>query len=48
VKTREARSVLTEDYLRHWGHDWFMLANPAYGSWENVLKKPREANLQGY
>jgi len=48
VKTQEARSVLTEDNLKHWGHDWFMLANPAYGSWENVLEKPREVNLITY
>ena len=46
--TIETRAALINNNLQHWGYDWFMLANPAYGGWENVLKKPGEDNLEVY
>lgn len=30
----EARRKASEAYLRYWGERWFLLPNPAYGSWE--------------
>lgn len=34
--SREERLKLYEDNAAHWGHDWIMLPNPSYGSWEGA------------
>jgi acid phosphatase len=33
----EERDRLEADHASHWGVRWFMLPNPAYGSWERAL-----------
>jgi acid phosphatase len=30
------RQKTYEKYAKHWGHDWIMLPNPSYGSFEAV------------
>ncbi len=32
----EARRAVYEAHRAHWGRDWLMLPNPAYGSWETA------------
>jgi len=32
----------------NWGLKWYMLSNPIYGSWLNVLEKPKLKYLLGY
>ena len=34
-----ARAALVEPYEAWWGERWFMIPNPAYGSWENAATK---------
>lgn len=36
-KTTDEREKLAKDYMSWWGTRWFMLPNPAYGSWERAL-----------
>lgn len=33
------RAALVEAHAGHWGRDWFMLPNPAYGSWEGAIQR---------
>jgi len=37
--TEEERLKLYEANAARWGHDWIMLANPSYGSWEGASFK---------
>ncbi len=38
-----ARQTLMAPYRDWWGQRWFMLPNPAYGSWENAILRSCEA-----
>jgi len=42
------RDALVRQYQRCWGRTWYMLSNPAYGSWLRVLKDPKSSHLVGY
>jgi 5'-nucleotidase (lipoprotein e(P4) family) len=35
--TPEERETLVAEHEQRWGHSWFMLPNPQYGSWEGAL-----------
>ena len=48
AKTQEERNAQITKNLKHWGNDWFMLANPAYGDWQSILDDPKESNLNAY
>jgi len=37
--TEDDRKQVFEASATHWGHDWIMLPNPSYGSWEAVPYK---------
>lgn len=37
--TEDDRKKVYEANATHWGHDWIMLPNPSYGSWEAVPYK---------
>lgn len=45
--TPEQRADLVEDYSEHWGRKWFILSNPTYGSWLNILNSPNSEYLRG-
>lgn len=47
-KNRQDRDNLVYQNKERWGKSWFMLANPEYGSWHDVLSKPVENNLNSY
>jgi acid phosphatase len=34
--TIEERHAFFDQSKEHWGHDWIMLPNPEYGSWESA------------
>ncbi|MEZ5648107.1 MAG: 5'-nucleotidase, lipoprotein e(P4) family [Alphaproteobacteria bacterium] len=34
--TEAERLKVMEENKAHWGHDWIMIANPTYGSWEST------------
>ncbi len=36
--TPEARRELASRHARRFGHDWFLFANPVYGSWSRALE----------
>ncbi len=44
----EQRRELTEQYRDRWGSRWFILPNPVYGSWRNILSDPKTGYLKGY
>lgn len=46
--TPEQRARLVADHEEKWGRVWYMLPNPKYGSWLQILKKPKAQYLQGY
>lgn len=35
--TERIRDARVKELASYWGTRWFMLPNPAYGSWESVL-----------
>lgn len=45
--TSEERVELVDEYSEHWGRKWFILSNPTYGSWLNILNAPRSYYLKG-
>lgn len=45
--SHDQRVKLTDRYNEYWGTRWYMLPNPSYGSWQNVLKAPKSQYLQG-
>jgi acid phosphatase len=47
-KVSEQRAKLVLDYSKNWGTKWFVLSNPIYGSWLQVLDSPRSQYLRGY
>jgi 5'-nucleotidase (lipoprotein e(P4) family) len=46
--TPEQRARLVAGYSEKWGSVWYILPNPKYGSWLQVLKEPKSHYLQGY
>jgi len=46
--TPAERSTCTGGYREMWGRKWFVLPNPAYGSWRKVLKEPVSECVRGY
>jgi len=46
--TPDERARLTADHKEKWGSVWYILANPSYGSWLQVLKNPQSQYLEGY
>ncbi len=44
----QKRAELVARYQQRWGRRWFMLPNPAYGSWQRVLGKPGRTLLRGF
>jgi acid phosphatase len=37
--TIEERQKVRDDNRAHWGHDWIVIPNPTYGSWESTAYK---------
>lgn len=46
--TPERRQALVDTHRDRWGKQWFVLSNPVYGSWRNILAEPALDNLRGY
>ena len=46
--TPEERAGLVQKYKDYWGRKWFVLANPEYGSWLNILEDPKSQYLIMY
>ncbi len=46
--TPEERDRLVGEYKNNWGRKWFMLPNPTYGSWLNVLGDPKSRYIRKY
>ncbi len=46
--TIQRRLQLTYKNRFRWGYQWYMLTNPTYGSWLNILKKPRIYYFKNY
>ncbi len=45
--TPEKRKETAAIYNHNWGTKWFIISNPMYGSWRQILKTPRHRYLQG-
>lgn len=45
--TPARRETLVRAYGGHWGTRWFILSNPVYGSWLQVLEAPTSQYLRG-
>lgn len=45
--TPDQRAELVEKYSEYWGRKWFILSNPTYGSWLNILSDPKSDYLEG-
>ena len=46
--TADERAKLVSKYQSNWGTKWFVLINPTYGSWFDVLDKPVSKHLKSY
>ncbi len=44
----DRRRALVDTYRDHWAKQWFVLPNPVYGSWRNILAEPVLDNLKEY
>ena len=44
--TPESRKVLLEQYRGKWGDTWFMIPNPTYGSWLDLLQPDKRSHLR--
>jgi acid phosphatase len=42
------RTELVRKYEDNWGKKWYILSNPMYGSWLQVLDEPKSKYLEGY
>lgn len=42
------RDALVDTYSENWGMKWFVLSNPSYGSWMEILSDPKSGYLRGY
>ena len=45
--TPESRKVLLGQYRKNWGKTWFMIPNPTYGSWLDLLQPDKRLHLRG-
>lgn len=45
--TPEKRKKIVALYHAYWGTKWFIVPNPMYGSWQQILKTPQRQYLQG-
>lgn len=46
--TPQERDRLVREHKNNWGRMWFMLSNPTYGSWLNVLGDPKSRYIRSY
>ncbi|MBC2717664.1 MAG: acid phosphatase [Desulfobacteraceae bacterium] len=46
--TPEKRKEMAAIFNAYWGTKWFIIPNPMYGSWRQVLKTPQCRHLQGF
>ena len=46
--TPNIRDREVKKYQALWGRKWFVLPNPDYGSWMNILSEPRTQYLRGF
>ena len=46
--TPQERDLLVGENKNNWGRKWFMLPNPVYGSWMNVLRDPKSQYIMKY
>jgi len=46
--TPQERDRLVSENKNNWGRKWFMLPNPTYGSWFNILRDPRSQYIMKY
>jgi len=46
--TPQERDRLVRENSGQWGRKWFVLPNPTYGSWLNILQEPRSRYIRGY
>lgn len=44
----EQRRELVDEYTAYWGEKWFVLANPTYGSWLNIIGGSDPKHLRAY
>ena len=44
--TPESRKALLRKYKENWGNTWFMIPNPTYGSWLDILQPDRRSHLR--
>ena len=42
-----SRDALLEQYREKWGRTWFLVPNPVYGHWLNLLKSDKLAHVRG-
>jgi acid phosphatase len=45
--TPASRKALLGQYKSNWGNNWFMIPNPTYGSWLNLLQPDKRSHLRG-
>ncbi|NTV92481.1 MAG: acid phosphatase [Chlorobiaceae bacterium] len=46
--TPQERDRLVAENKNNWGRKWFMLPNPTYGSWMNILRDPKSQYILKY
>ncbi len=46
--TPQERDRLVSEQKNNWGRKWFMLSNPTYGSWMNVLGDQKSRYIRSY
>ena len=46
--TPEDRAQLVDKFNNNWGSVWYMLPNPTYGSWMEILSEPRSEYFKSY
>ncbi len=46
--TPQERDRLVSENKNNWGKKWFMLPNPTYGSWINILHDPKSQYIMKY
>lgn len=44
--TPASRKALMDQYKENWGNTWFMIPNPTYGSWLNLLQPDKRSHLR--
>ncbi|ASQ90456.1 acid phosphatase [Prosthecochloris sp. GSB1] len=46
--TPQERDRLVSENSGHWGRKWFVLPNPTYGSWLDILHDPKSQYIRGF